>query len=111
MQAHRHTALAADDIETTFTDALNLLRSVRRTLSNLLERVADEEPGLLKEVGLKHAELESAIRRAFEAEEKYNAWQEKNAGITRACEIDFDALRADIACRLQTIRNCCQEGV
>ena len=113
MQANRKTAFTGDDIETTFTDALKLLRSVRRTLSDLLERVEAEEPGLLQEVGVKHAELESALRRAFEAEEKYNAWHEKHTGLTGgpACEIDFDALRAEIACRLQTIRECCQDEV
>ena len=113
MTSHRHPTLASgEDIETHFLDALRLLRSVRRTLSELLDRVEGGENGLLKEVGLKHSELESALRRAFEAEEKYNAWHEKTSGLTQApaCEIDFDALRAEIACRLQTIRECCQEG-
>lgn len=113
MQAHRKTTLATgEDIETHFLDALRLLRSVRRTLADLLDRVEDGETGLLKDVGLKHTELESALRRAFEAEEKYNAWHEKHSGLTQApaCEIDFDALREEIACRLQTLRDCCQEG-
>ena len=111
MQHHRQTTLGtAEDIEQHFDDALRLLRSVRRTLAALLDRVEEGETGLLKEVGLKQSELESALRRAFEAEEKYNAWHEKHAGVTQACEIDFAALREEIACRLQTLRDCCQEG-
>lgn len=105
------TLASAEDIEQHFSDALRLLRSVRRTLADLLDRVGEGETGLLREVGLKQSELESALKRAFEAEEKYNAWHEKHAGVSQACEIDFAALRADIACRLQTIRDCCQEEV
>ena len=108
---HRIAALSPETIEQDFCDALQLLRSVRRTLSGLLDRVErDEEPGLLKEVGLKHSELESALRRAFEAEEKYNAWHAKNLGLAKACEIDFGALREEIACRLQRLRDCGEEG-
>ena len=108
---HRIPALSADEIERDFSDALKLLRSVRRTLSDLLDRVErEEEPGLLKEVGLKHSELESALRRAFEAEEKYNAWHAKTSGLQNACEIDFDGLREEIACRLQRLRDCGDEG-
>lgn len=109
MQAHRIPTLAsAEDIEDHFTDALKLLRSVRRTLTDLLDRVGDGETGLLKEVGLKHSELESALKRAFEAEERYNDWHAKHSGFRSAAEIDFGALREVIACRLQTIRDCCE---
>ena len=112
MQAHRKTTLATgEDIEQHFLDALRLLRSVRRTLSDLLDRVQDGETGLLKDIGLKQSELESALKRAFEAEERYNDWSAKNSGVTNAAEIDFDALREEIACRLQTLRDCCQEEV
>lgn len=111
MQTPRVPLISADEIEQDFHDALKLLRSVRRTLSGLLDRVRDEEdPSLLKEVGLKHTELESALRRAFEAEERYNAWHAKHSGIQNACEIDFGALREEIACRLQRLRDCCEEG-
>ena len=108
MTAHARTpALSAADVEQDFHDALKLLRSVRRTLTTLLERVeAEEDPSLLKDIGLKHSELESALRRAFEAEEKYNAWHAKNSGFQNACEIDFGALREEIACRLQRLRDC-----
>ena len=107
----RTPLISAAEVEQDFTDALKLLRSVRRTLTSLLDRVeAEEEPGLLKDIGLKHSELESALRRAFEAEEKYNAWHAKHSGLQNACEIDFDGLRQEIACRLQRLRDCGEEG-
>ena len=108
---HRIAALSPDLVEQDLRDALKLLRSVRRTLTNLLDRVeAEEDPSLLKDIGLKHSELESALRRAFEAEEKYNAWAARTSGIQNACEIDFGALREEIACRLQRLRDCGGEG-
>jgi hypothetical protein len=111
MTTPRTPLISADEVERDFHDALKLLRSVRRTLSTLLDRVeAEEEPGLLKEIGLKHSELETALRRAFEAEEKYNAWAAKASGVQNACEIDFDGLRQEIACRLQRLRDCGEEG-
>jgi hypothetical protein len=108
-RSRQSTLLSQEDIELNFRDALTLLRSVRRTLSNLLDRVQDEEPGALKELGLKQAELETALKRAFEAEERYNAWHAKNSGLANACEIDFDALRQEITCRLARIRECCDD--
>ncbi|WP_210527508.1 hypothetical protein [Rubellimicrobium arenae] len=104
------TLLTQEDIELNFRDALTLLRSVRRTLSDLLDRVSDDEPGLLKDIGLKQSELETALKRAFEAEEKYNAWHERHSGVTNACEIDFDTLREELACRLARLRECCEDA-
>jgi Skp family chaperone for outer membrane proteins len=111
-QTRGSTIINAQDAAEHFADALTLLRSVRRTLSDLLTRVEDGETGLLKEVGLKQAELESALKRAFEAEEKYNAWAEKQGARTAlpAGHLDLDAVRHDIACRLARLRECCQEG-
>ena len=103
------TLPSQEDIEQNFSDALSLLRSVRRTLSGLLDRVQDDEPGALKEVGIKQAELETALKRAFEAEERYNARHAKNSGVANACEIDFDALRQEVACRLARIQDCCDD--
>lgn len=105
------TLVTREEIEENFADALSLLRSVRRTLSRLLDEVEDGDPRLLKEVVGKQGELESALKRAFEAEEKYNAWHARNQGAVNppASEIDFDALRAEIACRLATLRECCGE--
>ena len=109
---HRKTTLASgEDIQRHFEDAIGLLRSVRRRLSQLLEDAEAGEPGALREIGQKQSELETALKRAFDAEERYNDWQARTSGLRQASEIDFDALREDIACRLNTLRSCCQEEV
>lgn len=110
MPTHRRTTLASrEEIEQHFSDSIALLRHVRRTLSDLLDQVESGETSALKDIGLKQSELESALKRAFEAEERYNDWHARNSGVTNAAEIDFDALRQDLACRLQALRDCCQE--
>ena len=48
------------------------------------------------------------LERAFEAEERYNDWHARHSGLRNAAEIDFGALREEIACRLQTLRDCCE---
>ncbi len=109
MPTNARTTLASrEDIEQHFADSIALLRSVRRTLTNLLDD-AEDNPGVLKDIVLKQSELESALKRAFEAEERYNDWHARNSGVTNAAEIDFDTLRQDLACRLQSLRDCCQE--
>jgi hypothetical protein len=108
---HRKPTLATgEDIQAHFEDAIGLLRSVRRTLRNLLERAEDGDDAVLKEIGLKQSELESALKRAFDAEERYNDWQARTSGLRNAAEIDFAALREELACRINTLRDCCQEG-
>ncbi|TNC73414.1 hypothetical protein [Rubellimicrobium roseum] len=106
----RPTTLSAQEIEDTLTDTLQLLRSVRRTLARLLDRAEDGDGTALKDIGLKSAELETALKRAFEAEERFNAWHEKHSGLRNACEIDFAGLREEMACRLARLRDCGGEG-
>lgn len=110
MQASRGpTLVTGADHERLFRDALTLLRSVRTTLADLLEEVSDGHGGGLKDLAPKQAELESALRRAFEAEARWNEWQARKEGASLAGEIDFDALRQDIACRLERLRACCRD--
>ena len=110
MTTRRTTLPTPEAIEQHFLDSLNLLRHVRRTLTDLLDRAEAEDFTTLKEIGLKQGELESALKRAFEAEERFNAQAEKASGLRGASEIDFASLREEIACRLNTLRSCCQEG-
>lgn len=89
-------------------DSVRLLRSVRRTLTDLLERA--DEPGVPRDVAAKAAELESALRRAWEAEERWNDWQARHGRAREGGpEIDFERVRDEIACRLERLRDCCQE--
>ena len=107
MSHRKPTLLTGDHIREHFEDALTLLRHVRRTLSNALDRLESDDAPDLGEIARKQAELETALKRAFEAEERYNDWQAKAHGIRRAAEIDFAALREELTCRLNTLRDCC----
>ena len=109
IRSRRPTVLTGEEIEQHFADALNLLRAVRRTLAAMLDDLDAGEDLPLKDLIQKQADLESALRRAFEAEERYNAWHARNGGAVEppASEIDFGALREEIACRLARLSDCC----
>lgn len=104
------TLVTAEDHERHFRDAVTLLRSVRETLAALLDRAEAGEEGLFADIAKKQAELESALRRAFEAEERWNDWQARHGGAVRADgPLDLAALRDQIACRLNRLADCCGE--
>lgn len=103
------TLVTADDHHQHFKDAINLLRSVRVNLSSLLEDCLDGVGGTFKDLAAKHAELESALRRAFETEARWNEWTAKQDDAALPGEIDLAAVRQDIACRLARLSECCQE--
>ncbi len=100
-----------------FDDCMLLLASVRSSLADLLREVREGNGDTLRQLVLTQAELEIALRRAIETEQRFNVWNEKNAvtakdaakGGTRAGgdEIDLDAVRYDIGCRLARLRACC----
>ena len=93
-----------------FEDALVLLGSIRSTLADLLRRATDGDLGALAELGKKHAQLEGAVKQAFETEKKYNEWVARQTGTLRGGELDLAEARAQIGCRLARLRACCREG-
>lgn len=97
------------DVARLRADAVLLLRSVRATLADLLRDLVDGAPGL-KEVTAKQAELETALKRAFDAEQKYHDWLDRDRSRLAPGEIDLDAVRAEIGCRLHRLRSCCADG-
>ena len=90
-------------------DARLLLTKVRSTLADLLATVVGGDGSALKDAVLKQSELESALKRVFDAEQKYHDWAKRNGG-SDASDIDYDAIRDQIGCRLARLRDCCQEG-
>jgi len=90
-----------------FDDGVELLSAVRHTLADLLRAMREGSPGALKDVVTKQIELESALKRVFDAEQKYNDWNAKLSGLAAPGEIDLDAVRHQIGCRLARIRDCC----
>jgi hypothetical protein len=89
-------------------DARLLLTKVRRTLADLLRAAADGEGAALGQITLKQSELESALKKVFEAEQRYHEWTRNHGGGT-ADDIDYDAIRHQIGCRLARLRDCCQD--
>lgn len=80
-----------------------LLASVAETLADLLRRIRAGEPRALKGLAAKHAELETALRRAEEIEGRYDAWRAARGGDVPG-EIDLDAARGEIGRRLDRLR-------
>ncbi|SLN54618.1 hypothetical protein [Roseisalinus antarcticus] len=80
-----------------------ILSSLVNTLTDLLERAIDGDVRAVKEMPLKAAELETALRRADDIERKYLDWHAKHAGTLAAGALDLDAAREEIARRLARI--------
>lgn len=84
-------------------DAVTLLRAVRETLAGLLRQLLDGEGEPLRDLAAKQAELESALRRVFDAESRFHEWIERNGGAAEGV-IDLDAARIEIGRRLDRLR-------
>lgn len=84
-------------------DAVTLLRAVRETLADLLRQLVEGEGDNLRDLASKQAELESALKRVFDAEARYHDWIKRHGGLA-AGTIDLDAARAEIRRRLDRLR-------
>lgn len=84
-------------------DAVTLLRAVRETLADLLRQLLEGEAEPLRDLAAKQAELESALRRVFDAESRFHEWIERNGGPAEGV-IDLDAARVEIGRRLDRLR-------
>ncbi|NAZ35528.1 hypothetical protein [Rubellimicrobium sp. CFH 75288] len=104
------TLATPQDHRRHFEDSLVLLRAVRTTLADLLARAESGEDMPFREIAAKQAELETALRRAFEAEARWNGFAAESAAASPDGPLDLEALRADLACRLSRIAACCAEG-
>ncbi|MGR3464300.1 hypothetical protein [Limimaricola sp.] len=90
-------------------DAWQLLSSVRSTLADMLSELQCDQ-GAPKDLQRKISELEAALKTAFEVERKFNDWIGKQDGGLADGEIDIEAARRRISCRLDRLRACCREG-
>ncbi len=97
-------------------------QDLRRRIDVLVARVRElgaivtaemtYSPGAIRLIGRVHVELERAVARLVEAERAWNDWTngsgraggEPGAG----GDIDFDAARYEIGCRLARLRECCR---
>ncbi len=99
-------------LKSLFDDCVITLVSVRETLAVLVRAAREGESGSAREITAKQKELETALMRAIETEQKYHEWKSKREGRSGAGGdgFDLDAARAQIGCRLARIRECCREG-
>lgn len=91
-------------------DSFTLLRSIRRSLAHLLRQIESGDVGALKGLMGRTGELEKALRLAIETEVKFTEWKAQYDRSLAENEIDFEAVRFEIGCRLARIRDCCDEG-
>ncbi|ADO42292.1 hypothetical protein [Ketogulonicigenium vulgare] len=98
------------DIQRQLRDAMVLLLSVRGSLADMLAELSAGNPGPLREIAPKQSELETALRRAFDTEQKFNDWYAKFAKGTADDTLDYDAIRDEIGCRLARLNPCCDAG-
>ncbi len=92
-----------DDLRQHRADAVLLMRAVRETLANLLRQLVAGEGGALRDIVGKQAELESALKRVFEAEMRYDDWMQRRGGAGDG-EFDLDEARNEIGRRLDRLR-------
>ena len=103
-------------LKTLIDDTVTALTSVRETLADLLRAEQRDRRGSIREISAKLKELESALVRAIDTEQKYHDWKSRRDGATdrrgggRDDDLDLDAVRSQIGCRLARLRECCREG-
>lgn len=85
-------------------EAEQLYRSVNSTLSKMLTRIEGGDLSDLKNLRTKVSELETQMGRLADLELKYE--QAHGSGMSRD-EIDFDAIRRQIGCRLGRLSTSC----
>ncbi len=98
-------AAGRSDAQRRVQQASALFASIVETLTQMLEEVRAGNTAMAKRLPGKQAELETALTRCSNLERDFN---EKHASGADAADIDFDAVRRDIGCRLDRIRECCR---
>jgi hypothetical protein len=89
-----------------------VLAGLAREMGAFLQSVEPLTGSVMKRIARAQIELERAVARILEAEQAWNDW---NSGSGAAGhqpgaggDIDFDAARHEIGCRLARLRECCR---
>ncbi len=99
------------DLKKYLKDTIALLTAVHREVAAILVRAREGDTGAVHELTDRNGELEDALLRVMKAEQKLDEWNDRSTGYgarSRGGEIDFDAVRHEIGCRLARIRECCR---
>ncbi len=96
-------AVGRSEAEKRVESARALFQSITETLGVLLDEVRKGDGRRLRALPLKQAELETAHVRCGELERRFN---EKYGNTADDGELDLDAIRHEIGCRLNRLRDC-----
>ena len=86
------------------------LRTIRRMVTELRERVEAGETGTGSEASKALADLRVWLKHAKETEVQIERHRREHAAIEGAYGLDLDAARVAVGCRLDRLRQCCREG-
>jgi hypothetical protein len=107
----RHGGNERDGPSAVLSQRIAALIGLAREMGAMLERGVTGHRAIAQ-MARNQIELERAVARILEAEQALNEWHDgrdddgRGAG-TRG-DIDFDAVRHEIGCRLSRLRECCR---
>ena len=85
------------------------LRTIRKMVADLREKVEAGETGTSSEAAKALADLRAWLKHAKETEVQIERHRREHAGIAGAYGLDLDAARVAVGCRLDRLRKCCRE--
>ena len=86
------------------------LRTIREMVAVLRSKVEAGETGTATEAAKALSELRAWLKHAKETEVQIERHRREHAAIDGAYELDLDAARVAVGCRLDRLRQCCREG-
>lgn len=91
---------------------IGVLSALAQELGTILEQVRPGDVGAMARIVRVQVDLERAVARIMEAERAWNDWNNRTGGAdgqpAAGGDIDFDAVRHEIGCRLARLRECCR---
>jgi hypothetical protein len=100
---HEQTDSALSGHVAEIIEQLNLLKADLRTVQGYVQ---SEEPGHIREALRAAGDVRQFIKHAYDVEAKYNDEQRKHLGIAGDFGFDLDTARAEIAGKLDRLREC-----
>ena len=100
----------ASDLSDHIREIVEELKRLKDDLRSLQGYVQSDEPNATREALRCAGDVRSFIKHAYEVEAKYNEEQRKQLGLAGDSGFDLDAARADIGCKLDSLRRCCGAG-
>jgi hypothetical protein len=91
---------------------IGVLAAIARKMALILGQEQADAARTVVQIARVQIDLERAVARIMEAERAWNDWNNRPGGAgdhpAAGGEIDFDAVRHEIGCRLARLRECCR---